>query len=178
LINVFCAHGLWRISRLRRIGKPLAILLFLGVTLTGWMDMFPLFHDERRDFPLDRDPIREWIERNTEPTDRILTNPAPFHSVLLAGRRLFLGFPQYAAAHGLDAEGRTRIVRDIYAAGDPETARSLLRRHGISYVMIDDWVRSDPTTENVNEELFDRHFEVVFRTDFFTYGRTKIYRVP
>jgi len=93
--------------------------------------------------------------------------PSDEVSVLLSGRRSFMGYTGRIMSHGLAYADRETDVKNIYA-GKPQ-ADELLRRHRIGYVVVGPPERE---TLSANEEFFMR-FPLVGEA-----GGYRLYAVP
>ncbi|MFH1017808.1 MAG: hypothetical protein V1798_06445 [Pseudomonadota bacterium] len=175
--NLFAAWALIAVWRQAWSGKVLAVMLGLGMTFTGAADFLVLKNDFVRDFSPSNDPVARWITQNTRTDDVFLTNPTPLHPVLLAGRRMFLGYLGNVVPAGLPGFERLKIVEAVYKGSDAGKVRRLLSENGISYFFVDSWTRSDQPTMRPDEAFFDRNFDVAFRDESPRYGSLKIYRV-
>lgn len=176
LLNILAAVYLVRFFAVRNIrAKGLAVLLVVLLILTGTVDLITLYNLDKKAlvFRMD-DPLLVWAMQNTEAHEIFLTPPYSNHPLLLAGRKIFCGWPYYPWSAGYDTYGRTQMVRSIYAGDDPARVVEMLQANNISYVVIDREVRSS-VEYDLNYQLFVDHFVRVY-TDH--RQEIEIFKVP
>jgi len=118
-------------------------LVFI-LTFTGFVDLKTLFnmnYYQNVKYSV-KDPITAWVKENTDPKDVFLTTPNVLDSVLLAGRPIFYGHPYYAWSAGYDTYKREETVKAIFACKDEYKLNKLLKENNISYILVDDGLRS------------------------------------
>jgi len=109
-----------------------------------------------------RDPLTVWAERNTDPNGLFLGGQYVIHPILLAGRKVYYGWPYFAWSAGYDTSGREQVVRAIFSSDDPRRIKDLLKNNGIRYVIVDDGTRSSSTPMQ-NERIFQEYFHPVYQ---------------
>jgi sugar lactone lactonase YvrE len=180
--NLFAAYGLIRLweARLpiaipaRAVAAVLAVIIGVG----GVIDLMPVKNQGQLEFAMDGDPLFEWVRTETDPRSVFLTDIHVVHPILLAGRRLYFGWPYYAWSAGYATGEREAWYRDTFAErGAGELARRL-RDAGIDYVAIDDGLRQQTFTPRLNEDVFRTNFETAFAAAAGTHDGLVIYRVP
>ncbi|MBA2373080.1 MAG: hypothetical protein H0V74_02605, partial [Chloroflexi bacterium] len=107
-----------------------------------------------------------------------LTDIHVVHRILLAGRRLYFGWPYYAWSAGYAVGAREQEYRDLFALRSPRELVRRLQDDGIDYVAFDDGLRDRGFAQRLNEELYRDHLEQVFSDPDNHYGHLAIYRVP
>lgn len=127
------------LARLSRRGVPGALGaagLGLLLTLSGGLDVWRAASGtvSHRIFDAEALAFARRVEAATAPGARFLTAPAYAEPVLLAGRRLLMGYEGHLWSQGLDYAGRKQAVAAIYAGG-PE-ARALLAHYRVDYVVL------------------------------------------
>jgi DNA-binding beta-propeller fold protein YncE len=181
--NLFVAYGLWRLWRLRppwiRIfSRPAALLAAGAVFIGGLIDLFPIHNSYWIQMKYAGDPLVKWVRENTGPHDVFLSDRFVNHSILLAGRRIFYGWPSFSWSAGYDTNTRDREYRELFESTDPYAVFRLLRKHKIAYVAIDDSVRRSDFIKQTNEKLYALNFPKVWEDTKNQYGSLVIYKVP
>ena len=145
---------LWRRGGLLR---PLAVVLFICVTLAGALDIASIVLNPRtfQVFDSRGTQFAELVKQQTDP--RALVVHAPVHNtpIFLTGRRSLLGYPGHIWTHGLDFVEREREIKSLYA-GAPG-ADSLIRKYGIGYAVVGPHERN---IGPVNDQFFSRFSKV------------------
>lgn len=145
LFDIIMANFIYRMYIKKGIiVKAVAGLLVFILTFTGFIDLKTLFnmnYYQNVKFSVN-DPITKWVKDNTNSRDVFLTSPDVLDPVLLAGRPIYYGHPYYAWSAGYDTYKREDIVKEIYACRDKELLNKLLKENNISYILVDDGVRS------------------------------------
>src|SRR5205814_2575883 len=89
--NLFAAYGLWRLWKLKTppsIGRVAAIVLIATVVTGGVIDVFPIRNSSYVELNYIKDPLVEWIPRNTKPKDVFRTDRFLNHSIMLGARKV------------------------------------------------------------------------------------------
>lgn len=139
MVNLFAAYGILLIWQKKIIGKIMAIVLVFIMTLSGILDFFPIANDSYIIIDdVQKNADAAWIKNNTPPRSIFLNNTYLYHPANLAGRLIFLGWPYFPWAGGLDAGLREKISRELFAAKDfsRESACLELSKNKINYVAI------------------------------------------
>ena len=183
IANLFVAFGLWRLWRLSvggitLPGKLAAILLFILIIPGGLIEFFPIHNTYWSEVAYKNDPLIEWLTKETKPRDIFLTNRFVNHPMLMAGRRVFYGWPYYAWSAGYDASKRDKDYLELLQSRDPRKVFRLLKENGINYVAIDNAVRRGEFVKRPNEQIYSTYFEKVFDDRQNKYDLLKIYKVP
>src|SRR5881409_2586260 len=179
--NLFAAFALWRLWRLSLggttlPGKFVAIALFLLVIPGGVVDFFPIHNTGWSEVTYKNDPLIDWLKKNTTPRDIFLTDRFVNHPILMAGRRVFYGWPYYAWSAGYNASNRDRVYTELFESKDPWKVYHLLKENGISYVAYDNAVRQAQFIKRPNQELYATYFPKVHEAT--NYNGMVIYKVP
>ena len=181
--NLFVAFGFWRLWHLSLGGttvpaKFVAIAL-LGLTLPGGIiDFFPIHNTGWSEVTYKDDPLIDWLKKNTTPREIFLTDRFVNHPILMAGRRVFYGWPYYSWGAGYDATKRDRVYISLFESRDPWKVFHLLKENGIKYVAFDGAVRQAQFIKRPNEELYATYFPKVFEDKQNKYNSMTIYKVP
>ena len=133
IANLFVAFGLWRLWRFSLggttlPGKFVATVLFLLVIPGGIIDFFPIHNTGWSEVTYRNDPLIDWLKKNTTPRDIFLTDRFVNHPILMAGRRVFYGWPYYAWSAGYNAsKSRQGLHRAVREQGSLESVSSFER---------------------------------------------------
>lgn len=163
LLNIFAAGYLFRfLTACFTRAKILAVLLVVLLTITGVVDLITLYNLDQKALEFrENDPLLLWAVQNTKAHEIFLTPKYSNHPLLLAGRKLFCGWPYYPWSAGYDTNGRLQTVQAVYGGDDPLRVRQLLQANNISYVVIDREVRSSGEYY-LNYQLFLDNFVRVY----------------
>lgn len=183
LSNLFVGYGIWRLWRLRPIwltipSRVVALFLTGAIVLGGVIDLFPIHNSYWIQMKMVGDPLIKWVRENTKPHDIFLSDRFVNHSILLAGRRLFYGWPSFSWGAGYDTTQRDQDFRELFESTDPYAVFRLLYKHKIAYVAIDEGVRRGEFIRRPNEELYKLNFPKVWEDKANQYSGLVIYKVP
>ena len=181
IANLFVAFGLWRLWRFSLggttlPGKFVAAVLFLLVISGGIIDFFPIHNTGWSEVTYRNDELIDWLKKNTSPRDIFLTDRFVNHPILMAGRRVFYGWPYYAWSAGYNATNRDRVYTELFESKDPWKVYHLLKANGISYVAYDNAVRQAQFIKRPNQEVYATYFPKVHEAT--NYNGMVIYKVP
>src|SRR6266480_1494606 len=179
--NLFVAFALWRLWRLSLGGTTLpgkfaAIVTTLLIIPGGMIDFFPIHNTGWSEVTYRNDPLIDWLNKNTTPREIFLTDRFVNHPILMAGRRVFYGWPYYSWGAGYDASKRDRLYMELFENRDPWKVYRLLKENGIKYVGFDGAVRQAQFIKRPNEQLYATYFPKVFEDN--RYNGMVIYKVP
>lgn len=182
ITNLFVAYALVRLWRTRpsvRLPARVAAVSLATVILAGGViDLFPVANQQIIGVTLTGDPLYEWVQADTKPDDIFLSDLYVVHPILLAGRRLFYGWPYYAWSAGYDTLTRERLYREMFESRSPRHVAELLIANHIVYVAIDDGLRQRGFVQHLNAEVFSSYFEPAFVDTADQHGNLVIYKVP
>jgi hypothetical protein len=178
IINLFVASILWRVGKAGLAGKAAAVVLALVVTLGGIIEWFRIHNDSIVEVPFNQNPLSDWLQASTKPTDVFLTERFVIHPILLNGRRIFYGWPYFAWSMGYPTSARDTLYKQMLTAKSPSELVHLLNDNGISYVGIDNDLRQGQFKSELNEEVYKRYFKKAFEDKENRYGSLTIYEVP
>jgi DNA-binding beta-propeller fold protein YncE len=181
IVNLFVAFALWRLWRLPVVGTTLpgkfaAIAATLLIIPGGLIDFFPMHNTGWSEVTYKNDPLIDWLNKNTTPREIFLTDRFVTHPILMAGRRVFYGWPYYAWSAGYDASKRDRVYTELFENRDPWKVYHLLKENGIKYVAYDNAIRQASFIKRPNQELYTTYFPKVH--DATNYNGMVIYKVP
>lgn len=181
IANLFVAFALWRLWSLSLggttlPGKFVATVLFFLIIPGGVIDFFPIHNTGWSEVQYRNDPLIDWLKKNTTPRDIFLTDRFVTHPILMAGRRVFYGWPYYSWGAGYDATKRDKLYIELFESRDPWKVYHLLKANGIKYVGYDNAVRQAQFVRRPNQELYATYFPKVYEGD--KYNGLVIYKVP
>ena len=183
IANLFVAFAVWCLWRLRIAGTTLpgkftAIAATLLIIPGGFIDFFPIHNTGWSEVTYRNDPLMDWLNKNTTPRDIFLTDRFVNHPLLMAGRRVFYGWPYYAWSAGYDASKRDRVYIELFESRDPWKLYRLLKENGIKYVGFDGAVRQVSFVKRPNEQIYATYFPKVFEDKQNRYNSLIIYKIP
>ena len=183
IANLFVAFALWRLWHLSLGGTTLpgkfaVIVTTLLIIPGGVIDFFPIHNNGWSEVTYKNDPLMEWLNKNTTPREIFLTDRFVNHPILMAGRRVFYGWPYYAWSAGYDASKRDRVYTELFEERDPWKVYRLLKENGIKYVGFDGAVRQASFIKRPNEQLYATYFPKIFEDKQNRYNSLIIYKVP
>ena len=181
IANLFVAFALWRLWRLSLggttlPGKFVAAVLFLLVIPGGIIDFFPIHNTGWSEVTYRNDALIDWLKKNTKPRDIFLTDRFVTHPILMAGRRVFYGWPYYGWSAGYNAGNRDRVYVELFESKDPWKVYHLLKENDIKYVAYDNAIRQAQFVRRPNQELYATYFPKVYEAA--QYNGMVIYKVP
>jgi len=157
------SHQLTKVT-VRALMRYLALILLFSLTITGIVDFITLVNKnvpQRAIVVEESDPVLQWVRRNTQPNELFLTDAYCIHPILLAGRKIFYGWPYFTWSAGYDTNARKYVVGSIYGGYEPDQVKKLLRQNKIRYVVIEDGNRTSHEYR-LNERLFRDNFQLVY----------------
>ena len=180
--NLFVAYALVRLWQARSAlavpARFVAVVMAVVIVAGGVIDLMPVKNQYILKVGMDGDRLFEWVRRDTARDATFLTDIHVVHRILLAGRRIYFGWPYYAWSAGYAVQQREDWYRQIFAERSPRALVERLQQAGIDYVAFDDGLRERGFAQRMNQELFDRYLEPVFTDPDNNYGHTTIYQVP
>jgi DNA-binding beta-propeller fold protein YncE len=183
IANVFVAFALWRLWQFSLAGttvpgKVATIVTTLLIIPGGIIDFFPIHNNGWSEVTYKNDELIDWLNKNTTPREILLTDRFVNHPILMAGRRVFYGWPYYAWSAGYDAGKRDRVYTELFENRDPWKVYQLLKENGIKYVAFDGAVRQASFIKRPNEQVYATYFPTVFEDQQNKYNSLTIYKVP
>ena len=189
--NLYAAFGLvvlWRGLRglrglagralPRLAARGLAVVLVAVIVVGGVIDLVPIANDRLQVRQLTGDRLFEWVRDETNGDAVFLGDIWIHHPVLLAGRKIYLGWPAYPFSMGYDMATREASYRRLLTSGNPREVVRELQAAGIDYVAFDDGLREGQFVEDSNEDLYREHFELAFDDSNNEHRHLAVYRVP
>lgn len=181
--NLFAAYGLWQLWHVRSrwlavATRLVALLLTLAIVISGTIDFLPIHNSYYTTLHFIDDRLIKWVRSHTKTHDVFLSDRFVNHQILLAGRRLFYGWPSFPWGAGYDTTKRDEVYRQLFESMDPKHVFRLLKENNIAWVAIDDGVRRGEFIKRPNEELYDLNFPKVWEDKTNEYASLVIYKVP
>jgi len=181
IANLFVAFALWRLWRLSLggttlPGKFVASVLFLLVIPGGIIDFFPIHNAGWNEVTYRDDALIDWLKKNTSPRDIFLTDRFVNHPILMAGRRVFYGWPYFAWSAGYNASNRDGVYTQLFESRDPWKVYHLLKENGIKYIGYDNAIQQANFIKRPNRELYATYFPKVYDAE--KYNGLVIYKMP
>lgn len=152
---MFSAYFLVKLWNKKLFLKPLIIIIFLFLVLSGILDFFPIKNDTKitlPDYPVNKDI--SWIIKNTNPKSIFLNTQYLYDDASLAGRKIFLGWPYFAWSQGYDTLSRDNLRKSLLNTNDKIYFCKNALENKISYVEINTNYQSIV----VNKEFFNNNF--------------------
>ena len=183
IANLFVAFALWRLWHVSLAGTTLpgkfaAIAAALLIIPGGIIDFFPIHNTGWSEVTYKNDSLIDWLNKNTTSREIFLTDRFVNHPILMAGRRVFYGWPYYAWSAGYDASKRDRVYIELFESRDPWKLYRLLKENGIKYVGFDGAVRQVSFIKRNNEQIYATYFPKVFEDKQNRYNSLIIYKIP
>src|SRR5262249_35082336 len=181
IANLFVAFALWRLWHFSLGGTTLpgkfaAIVLTVLIIPGGIIDFFPMHNTGWSEVTYRDHPLIDWLKKNTTARDIFVSDRFVNHRILMAGRRVFYGWPYYAWSAGYDASNRDRVYTELFESKDPWKVYHLLKNNGITYVAYDNAIRQAQFIKRPNQELYATYFPKVHEAT--NYNGMVIYKVP
>jgi DNA-binding beta-propeller fold protein YncE len=181
IINLFAAYGLYRLWTIRTMpvaGRIVAIVLTVVIVAGGVIDFFPIHNVKAAEADFRNDPLIDWVRANTKPDAVFLSDRYVWHPILMAGRKIFFGWPLFTWSAGYDVNKRELVYKRMFQSNDPAEVFRLLKENGIDYVAYDDGIRRADFLRNPNEQVYAKNFPKVWQDTGRRYGNLIIYKVP
>jgi DNA-binding beta-propeller fold protein YncE len=181
--NLFAGYAVWRLWTVRpqwltMVTRPVGFLTLATIVSAGVIDLVPIHNAYWIVLKYEGDPLVKWVRENTKPHDIFLSDRFVNHQILLAGRRIFYGWPSFSWGAGYDTTQRDEDFRQLFESPDPYAVFRLLRKHRIAYVAIDEGVRRGEFIRRCNEELYKLNCQKVWQDTSNQYAGLIIYKVP
>ncbi|KKQ21061.1 MAG: hypothetical protein US48_C0001G0021 [Candidatus Levybacteria bacterium GW2011_GWA2_37_36] len=159
--STLCAIVLSWLSRKAFAGTFIAVVIFLGLTLTGVLELTRLQAINRNQLQLSpADDINLGIQvRNaTNPLSVFLTDTSTNHFVMVwGGRSIVMGFKPWVVNFGFSDTKRSRDMGTMFSGGN--LSLPLLKQYKISYVVIGP---GEKYGFKANELFYEKNFPVAF----------------
>jgi hypothetical protein len=156
-MNMFTAYLIYQIWIRNKLAKVLSLFILVPLTLSGVIDIFPIFNDYHMKIPdMPKNKTVNFIHTNT-PKDAVFLNATFLYDpASLAGRKIFLGWPYFAWSAGYETSQRHEVIRSIVASSDKTNACLRLFNENIDYVEIQNPTQLEDVS--INYSFFDENF--------------------
>ncbi len=155
--NIYIANLLIYLWNKKSIIKLAVPFLLFFLTLSGIIDLFPVFNDEYfeiEDYP--QNATVSFIVANT-PKDSVFLNAQFLHDpATLAGRKIYLGWPYFSWSAGYDTDSRFAKMKSLLAPNSKKVSCSSLVDENIDYVEIQKPTFLEEVT--INYSFFENNF--------------------
>jgi hypothetical protein len=163
--NFYTAYFLYKMFTLNISGKLLFTALLIPLTLTGVIDLFPVFNDRLikiADWP--NNPSAAFIKHNTPPESVFLNASYLYDPASIAGRRIYLGWPYFSWSAGYDTDTRGGYYSFFYTVKDKDLMCRFLLDNNIDYFSTQERA-ADPNYPDVDLAFFKETFTVLFENN-------------
>ncbi|MCX7928681.1 MAG: hypothetical protein N2558_03265 [Patescibacteria group bacterium] len=161
-MNWFLAFSIITLWGKFLMSKLILTISILFLTLTGIIDLFPIINDKYvtiDDIP--KNKIANFIDKNTTKDAIFLNSSFTFHPALIAGRKIFLGWPYYAWSAGYDTDHRNKIFTKMYTSTNKFDFCKMAIENNIDYVTVED-TKGDTNLPTINTEFFKNNFKLMY----------------
>ena len=152
-------------DNLKIFGKVIAQILIFCLIFGGICDLFPIYNDGVGEInDVEKSNNAQWVANNSKPKDVFLDMNAEFHSVILNGRKLYLGVAYFNWSLGYPVDERTNKILKLQTDNFPKDDWcNFLQQENIAFFYL-----------NINDhKLFDRDFDTQAFIDKFS-NETKL----
>ena len=159
--NIFAAYSVYNLWKHSLLGKTVAILYLILMTLSGIIDIFPIKNDGYAEIKDGKNnEVEQFIVNNT-PKDSVFLNASyMYNPASLAGRKIFLGWPYFVWGIGYDSSKRYKIMESIYKNTNKDEVCKLSTINKIDYITLEDI--NDPNLPRINLNFFLANFELAY----------------
>lgn len=156
--------GWWRAGRWQ---KGVTVMLFVILSLSGWLDVWRITQTEQLSHLMwSRQDVQRAAQfrRISQPTDTVLVSDKHNHWVSThTGRQVLLGYRGWMWTYGIEYGPREMDLYAMFTGGDE--ALELLDAYSVDYVVIGPSERFD---FKANEAFFAQRFPVVMQDAHYT----------
>lgn len=135
--NMFVAYALYRLWKLNLSAKVVVPLLMIPLTLTGIIDIFPIFNDGIMtidDIP--KNKTAQFIVEHTPPDSVFLNATFINDPASLAGRKIYLGWPYFSWSAGYDTDTRFKNMQSLFSPVDKSGFCQKVHQENIGFIEI------------------------------------------
>ena len=172
-LTIFWAGALCRIFRKKQIGKVLAVVLAISLTITGIYDFVVILKDNDSSHRVAvklHSNLTAWLKENLGKDDLLLTPEYSMNEVTMAGVMLYMGWPYYAWSAGYDTYYRARQGALIYTTEDPLVLMETVEQEHITYILYENGMTYEE--KECREDVIADTYPLVYQSDD---GRIRIY---
>ena len=160
--SMFSAFALVSLWKRGLILKPVVIVLFFFLILSGIIDFFPVYSDNKMtltDYPIS--PDIKWIKDNTPKNSVFLNSQYLYDPASLAGRKIFLGWPYFSWSAGYDTLTRDNLRKSLLNSTSLDLFCTEVLKNKINYVELN----KDNTEFPINYSFFEKNFKIEYKND-------------
>lgn len=171
---MFSAFALVKIWNTKNYLRPVVIIVFLFLILSGVIDFFPVYNDSKialADYPISKDI--KWIKENTPRDSVFLNTQYLYNPASIAGRKIFLGWPYFPWSAGYDTNKRGKLLKRMLGETEFKSACKLLVENNINYVEIIIQNPPDPNIPHISD-LYSETFVKVYENTSENYSIYKV----
>lgn len=165
LIDIITASFLYFLFISKKaIRITISVIILFTMTITGVVDYISIcnMNNNNRSVVIKvDDPLLLWAQKNTAPDEIFLTDMFSLHPILLAGRKIFYGWPYFTWSAGYSTGAREPIIGEIYGGTNISEVKQLVKSNNIRYIVIDDGIRNSQAFK-LNESLINNNFKLVY----------------
>jgi hypothetical protein len=151
--NFFAAFVLVKIWNAKLFGKLISIPLFVIITFSGILDLFPILNDSYATITdLPNSATASFIKNHTVKDSVFLNGSYLYNPASLAGRKIYLGWPYFSWSAGYDTDSRFSKMKTMLTGESQSAVCNTLKEENIDFVEI-----QNPTGLegiNINYEFF------------------------
>ncbi len=161
---MYSSYALVSIWRKRFIGKSVVVLSIFFLTLSGIIDIFPLYND-RKITLLDYEKNRTiaWIINKTPGDSVFLNNTYLYNPASLAGRKIVMGWPYFSWGAGYDSVTRDELRKKMLRTNSIEEFCKLSQKISVDYAIIHTINQDENSYTNI--VFFENNFKKLFYDD-------------
>lgn len=160
-LNMFTAYVLIRLWQVKIFGKASVTLLIIILTISGIIDLFPIFNDRHIiliDMPNNKAAL--FIKNRTPKRSVFLNSQFLYDPASLAGRKIYMGWPYFSWGAGYDTTKRDSVMKKMLNPENLNDACRLLLNAKIDFIET-----SQPNNlldTKVNYLFFEKNFGKVY----------------
>ena len=158
------------------LGKTIAVILILALTLTGIIDYFTIINKNKNAVLMsEEDAVYLWVKENSDPRAIFLTETSVLGPFLFAGRNISSGHGYYAMSAGYDVRSRDDLITQTYLSTSANELRENVAILSVDYIVVSDAVKEMMSARgypDFNDTVIKETYPVVF-----AYNDVVIYQV-
>lgn len=133
MFSAFALIKLWKNSLLR----PFVLVLFILLTLSGFIEIFPIFNDRKIALPdYKTNETVSWIKNYTNPNSTFLNTSFLYDDASIAGRKIFLGWPYFPWSAGYNTNNRSLEIKTFFGLRNNKKICGFLKKNKIDYISL------------------------------------------
>lgn len=170
LLSLYAASFIATLAR-SRLGKFVAVIVFVFLTFGGILDLFPVINgDLSRWEDVNLNPISNWIVKNTPKDSVILNATYDTENLTITGRKIYFGWDYFSWSIGYNTNSRRGVMMNIFEEKENlSNLCQLLTKEGIDYIFLDHEPHGNFSVELNNLDFIDEKFRQT-KTSFERYS--------